>query len=324
MAEYNAADYPRLCTTTFFELLTEVMVGNIPESQKYWSDKKGLIQANLFRALIEASVPSEKNKFPEDLYKTYKPTVSKYLHKANNISEKGLPFERRTFYQVFDNEVLGKQGKYADALQRMNVFCNDYLDLENPIKRDSFAAKLLHLLEADGSIENIDMNDGLHMEEVRFFCDPFGRPMTKKQVIQQSGDIYLPSFLLGLWHFIVAHRIHNIGLDEMSKEVQSEIFSEYSLPAGIHATLTMPTEPADLGGATTDDEEDSSENAESIEGDVVDDDNSDNREDSSEQNTKQDAAQNVHIQIGKFIKGDDKSFNIGTINGPIIYHQGDS
>jgi len=183
-------DCPRLCGGTFFLLLLQAIKQRSKARDRLEGGSDGLKDTDVLIGLIRVAQPDYIAPAPP----TFKQNTSSY--KACEISNGTyLPFADGAFISAFDSSI---KINYPTALTAMSGFVNSLIDTGSTGKHIKLIRALLELVETDQSIANADM----------FYVSQDGIPM-KKSALCAMTDIYLPAFLLGLWHFIVQNRNDN-------------------------------------------------------------------------------------------------------------------
>ena len=88
---------------------------------------------------------------------------------------------------------------YQTPLDEMIAFVNRFLDMSEGIHKDAYLVRaLVDLILQDQSIEFSD----------EFYIGSDGGKM-KKAALGGLTEVCLPSFLLGVWHYVVVYRKDN-------------------------------------------------------------------------------------------------------------------
>lgn len=97
---------------------------------------------------------------------------------------------------AFDEEV---KINYQSVLNRMIGFVNDFIDLGEAVHKDAWLVRaLIDLIRQDQSIDaNAEFYMGRNGEKI------------KKATLGDLSVVCLPSFLLGVWHYVVINRRDN-------------------------------------------------------------------------------------------------------------------
>ena len=184
-------DYPVLCGGTFFTLLLRARKQRTNARAHFKNEYDHLSDHDVLAGLIK--VISREYIIP--LQSSMVSITSKYK-KCDYSNSIHLPFTDQIVIQVFDKKI---QDDYRTPLANMSDFINSFMyTVTNSDENVWLAKALLDLVENDQSIE---------AEQV-FYVQQSGLPLPKSKLISLS-DIFLPSFLLGIWHFIVVNRTDN-------------------------------------------------------------------------------------------------------------------
>jgi hypothetical protein len=195
--------YPKLCGGTFLALLLHARKSPEMYRKRSPSENNNHRDTDMLAELIKISAPDnyEKPKTNSSQYTSFKTITSQY--KSCTIKKSTyLPFLEPTVINDFDNRIKDKD-KYKATLEDMKSFVNNFMNDETkPHENISLVEKLLDLIEFDQSIADSD----------EFFICGDGRSMQKSKLCelsQNSLNVYLPAFLLGIWHFIIVKRTDN-------------------------------------------------------------------------------------------------------------------
>lgn len=184
-------EYPRLCGGTFFTLVLQALRQRMKAREHYSGDSDGLSDPEVLVGLIKVINPDYTDPGKENL----KGTANNY--KACKTSNSAyLPFDDEQVISVFDSEV---KTDYQSALNGMIRFVNDFLDMSETIHKDANLVRaLVDLIQQDQTIKVGDeFYIGLHGEK------------KKKAALGDLKEVCLPSFLLGVWHYVVVNRRDN-------------------------------------------------------------------------------------------------------------------
>lgn len=185
---------PILCGGTFFTLILQAGKQGLNERKKWASKSGALSQGTVLEALIKITTPSYT--ISNDAV-SFKSVVSEY--KSCKISQSGqLPLSDQAIISAFDKRI---KTDYQKTVAVMSDFAVIFLDVD--VKGEWLIKALLELIAADQTILSTD----------EFYIYPDGSKCTKLFLASLS-KFCLPSFLLGLWHFIVTKRTNNsVGKD---------------------------------------------------------------------------------------------------------------
>lgn len=188
--------YPRLCGGTFFTLVLQALRQRMNAREHYDGDCDGLSDPEVLAGLLKVINPDYQNPGKEKLkgmannYKACKTSTSVYL-----------PFDDEQVISTFDDTV---RTSYRCALNGMISFVNTFIDLSKVVRKDvRLVRALVDLIQQDRSVG---------ADEV-LYIGPNGEKK-KKAALGDLEDVCLPSFLLGVWHYVVTNRKDNsIGKD---------------------------------------------------------------------------------------------------------------
>jgi len=184
-------EYPRLCGGTFFTLVLQARRQRMKAREHYSGDSDGLSDPEVLVGLIKVINPDYIDPGKENL----KSTVNNYKAcKTSNSTY--LPFDDEQIISAFDT---GVRTDYQTPLNRMIEFENDFLDLSDTVHKDvKLVCALVDLIQQDQSIgEDTELRIGQNGEK------------KKKAALGDLKEVCLPSFLLGVWHYIVVNRRDN-------------------------------------------------------------------------------------------------------------------
>lgn len=197
---------PRLCGGTVFTLILEARQQRYGVREHFAGDSDGLSEMDTLIGLAQVMVPDLKRPA-----KTREDTVQGNTTEFKICKTAGgkgyYPFSDRQSKKAFDDRV---KGNYAEALKAMCDFVKNFIWVKGSDKQDVNLVKaLLDLIERDDSINNSQV----------FYIMPDGKPVTKQRIDQIDGeDVFLESFLLGVWHYAIMRREGNtIGKATMNE-----------------------------------------------------------------------------------------------------------
>lgn len=175
--------------------------------EHYNSESDGMSDPEVLMGLFKVINPDfqymdkKKLKGAADGFKSCKSKKSVYL-----------PFGDTQEIRAFDKRV---KTDYAEALRSMETFVDDFIDTGDGVKKHvSLVRALADLVLQDGQIKP-------PLDE--FYITPDGR-ITKKAAFGDLDKVYLPAFLLGVWHYAVAVRKDNT--------IGEETYNRWCPPAG--------------------------------------------------------------------------------------------
>ena len=193
-------EYPRLCGGTFFTLVLQALRQRMKAREHYSGDSDGLSDPEVLVGLIKVINPDYTDPGKENL----KVTANNY--KACKISNSTyLPFDDEQVISAFDSKV---KTAYQSVLNRMIGFVNDFLDMSETVHKDvNLVRAIVDLIQQDQTIKAGD----------EFFIGQNGEKK-KKAALGDLKEVCLPSFLLGVWHYIVVNRKDN-GIGKATYDV---------------------------------------------------------------------------------------------------------
>lgn len=187
-------EYPRLCGGTFFTLVLQALRQRMNAREHYDGDSDGLSDPEVLVGLIRVINPAYTDPGKEKLK-----TIANNFKQGGNSRSVYFPFHDDQVINAFDQTV---RVNYQTALNRMIGFVNDFLDMSEPVHKDvNLVRAVVDLIQQDQTIEATD----------EFYVGPNGEKK-KKAALGDLKEVCLPSFLLGVWHYVVVNRKdNNIG-----------------------------------------------------------------------------------------------------------------
>ena len=184
-------EYPRLCGGTFFTLVLQALRQRMKAREHYSGYSDGLSDPEVLVGLIRVINPDYADPGKENL----KGTANNYKAcKTSNSTY--LPFDDEQVLSAFDSVV---RTDYQTALNGMIGFVNDFLDVGETVHKDvNLVRALIDLIQQDQTIKASD----------EFYIGPNGEKK-KKAALGDLKEVCLPSFLLGVWHYVVMNRRDN-------------------------------------------------------------------------------------------------------------------
>lgn len=194
----TSRDYPRLCGGTFFTLVLEALQPRMRAKEHYRGESDGLSDPEVLIGLIKVINPDYVA--PRDPKKALKTKTNEYKA-CKTSSGEYLPFGDTATIRAFDTRV---REDYAATRDAMLGFVERFIDTTPSVAKDELLARaLIDLIDQD---QSIDDNEELYIQE--------GGQKVKKAAIRSLKKVYLPAFLLGVWHYAVVHRPDNsVGQD---------------------------------------------------------------------------------------------------------------
>lgn len=184
-------EYPRLCGGTFFTLVLQALRQRMKAREHYSGDSDGLSDPEVLVGLIRVINPDYVDPGKGNL----KGTANNYKA-CKTSSSTYLPFDDEQVISAFDTEV---KTNYQPVLNRMIAFVNDFLDIGETVHKDvNLVRALVDLIQQDQTIKTDD----------EFYIGANGEKK-KKAALGDLKEVCLPSFLLGVWHYVVVNRKDN-------------------------------------------------------------------------------------------------------------------
>ena len=184
-------EYPRLCGGTFMTLVLQALLQRKKAREHYKGESDKLNDPDVLVGLITVINPDYEDpgkavlKTKANDYKSCKLSTGQYL-----------PFGDKLAIGVFDQRV---RNNYLEARNDMCIFVDSFIETGTKLQKDVRLVKaLIDLIEQDDSIN----------DSVEFMVGENGDAVRKDQLRNQKR-VCLPSFLLGIWHFIVVNRKNN-------------------------------------------------------------------------------------------------------------------
>ena len=184
-------EYPRLCGGTFMTLVIQALLQRKKAREHYKGESDKLNDPDVLVGLITVINPDYKDpgkavlKTKANDYKSCKLSIGQYL-----------PFGDKLAIVVFDQRV---RNNYLEARNDMCIFVDSFIETGTKLQKDVRLVKaLIDLIEQDDSIDDsVELMVGENGDAVR------------KDQLRNLKRVCLPSFLLGIWHFIVINRKRN-------------------------------------------------------------------------------------------------------------------
>lgn len=204
-------EYPRLCGGTFFTLVLQALRQRMKAREHYSGDSDGLSDPEVLVGLIKVINPDYTDPGKENL----KGTANNY--KACKISNSTyLLFDDEQAISAFDFKV---KTTYQTVLNRMIGFVNNFLDTSETVHKDvNLVRAIVDLIQQDQTINAGDA----------FYIGPNGEKK-KKAALGDLKEVCLPSFLIGVWHYVVVNRRDN--------SVGRKTYGQYPVGRGLRRHL---------------------------------------------------------------------------------------
>ena len=179
----------KLCGGTFFTLLLEKK-----KSRK-------ITNPTCLKALVSI-FHSTDDKFEDSTYTSH---TSSYKTCEINHSD-WLVFDNDDYVKVFSDRIYNPS-QYAEVLKGMEKLISDNLSA-NEDRQKELVHDLLELIDADNTIP----------DNAAFFVMKDGKSVQKKRLISNTPELYFPSFILGIWHYIIENVFDNgVGKETLKK-----------------------------------------------------------------------------------------------------------
>ena len=183
--------YPRLCGGTFMTLVIQALLQRKKAREHYKGESDKLNDPDVLVGLITVINPDY-----EDPGKAVLKTKANDYKSCKLSKGQYLPFGDKLAIEVFDQRV---RDNYMAARNDMCIFVDSFIETGTKLQKDVRLVKaLIDLVEQDESID----------DSVEFMVGENGDAVRKDQ-LRNLKRVCLPSFLLGIWHFIVINRKNN-------------------------------------------------------------------------------------------------------------------
>ena len=184
-------DFPCLCGGTFFTLVLQALRQRMSAREHYSGDSDGLSDAEVLVGLIKVIHPDYADPGKEKLK-----TIANNYKRCETSTSVYFPFDDNLIVSAFDKSV---RTDYQTPLNEMIAFVNRFLDMSEGIHKDAYLVRaLVDLILQDQSIGGGD----------EFYIGSDGGKM-KKAALGGLKEVCFPSFLLGIWHYVVVYRKDN-------------------------------------------------------------------------------------------------------------------
>ena len=184
-------EYPRLCGGTFMTLVIQALLQRKKAREHYKGESDKLNDPDVLVGLITVINPDY-----EDPGKAVLKTKANDYKSCKLSKGQYLPFGDKLAIEVFDQRV---RTNYLAARNDMCIFVDSFIETGTKLQKDVRLVKaLIDLIEQDASID----------DSVEFMVGENGDAVRKDQ-LRNLKRVCLPSFLLGIWHFIVINRKNN-------------------------------------------------------------------------------------------------------------------
>lgn len=182
--------YPKLTGGTFFILLTHAKLVGISKRKQQEGVKTDLTDYELLEGLLKIA-QSSHNEFAKS---TMKNNTTQFKN-CEKWCTSWLPFNDQAFIAEFTSEF---KDNYSALLVKMNEYFINYLDYTNSIKMNKLGRAILELISLDDSID----------ENCVFFINDPTLGIPKKSLTPET-NYAIQQLILGVWLFIIQHKIDN-------------------------------------------------------------------------------------------------------------------
>lgn len=190
---YSMDNEIRLSGGVLFALLLRMKQAQPRHSERYNGVSGGCADQDVLLGLTKIITPNKSVSGTEA--KTAKDNTRRFKDCSGNA-----PFFRlndQSFISSFNSSI---QAEYNVLLKRTSDFVNEYMDLDEALKKDLvFVKGVLELLVLDESITN----------EEKFFVLENGQSLTKLEILSGTHIFCFESFLLGMWHYALCEIQNN-------------------------------------------------------------------------------------------------------------------
>ena len=184
-------EHPRLCGGTFMTLVLQALRQRKKAREHYKGESDKLNDPDVLVGLITVINPDYKDpgkavlKTKANDYKSCKLSKGQYL-----------PFGEKLTIDVFDQR---GRNDFLVARHDMCIFVRSFIETGTKLQKDIRLVKaLIDLIKQDESID----------DSTEFLIGENGGAIRKDRLLNLKR-VCLPSFLLGVWHFIVINRKNN-------------------------------------------------------------------------------------------------------------------
>ena len=183
----QTVDY-KLCGGTFFTLLSSARKPLLTKEQNYNGQASGLTEPEMLLDLARVVVPELRKPMDSEL-RTLRDNTRKFKA-CINWGGGTFCFGDSAVNTSFDEKV---KKQYSEVLTAMSAFVEKYLDVRTSTKKDEYLIKAL--------VEVISNDNGIDHDQPFLVCEG-GSALTRDE-ISRVTDVCVPSFLLGIWHFVL-------------------------------------------------------------------------------------------------------------------------
>lgn len=197
-------DSMRLCGGTFLVLLLESRGYRRNARMGSGRAADGKSEPDVFAKLIQTVIPDFQKPSSGRTFNTFTSDY-KLCRKSDSPT---APLTDPCIVRSYNSEVINN---YTDKLSEFSAFLDASIDIEQHGRW--FVAALLDLIEADESIP----------DNAEFFILPNGESVNKDMLAEEE-DYCVPSFLMGVWHYIITRIMDNtIGVSTINRLLPQEM-----------------------------------------------------------------------------------------------------
>lgn len=185
--------YPVLCGGTFFSLLLGARGQRTSKRDNAGGKTDGLLQTELFIELVRIIKPAFNP--PSKL-----PTLKKNVGRYRQCDDNGGTYFAAVFESDYDINKFDERmiNEYNQVLSNMCILVTRFIGED---KIEWLVKALIEVIESDKNIA----------DDIKF--NIYEKAMTKLELLS-GNEIYIPSFLLGIWHYIVMNvKDNTVGKD---------------------------------------------------------------------------------------------------------------
>lgn len=179
----------KLCGGTFFSLLLEKK-----KNRKITNPTCLQALVDIFHVTVDS--------FEDNTYTSH---TSSYKTCELNHSE-WLAFDNEDYVKEFSDRIYSPS-QYMEIVKDMEGFVADCLSA-NEDKQAELVHEILELIDADDTIP----------DNAAFYVMRDGKSVQKKQLVTATPKLYFPSFLVGVWYYIIENVYENTAGKETLKK----------------------------------------------------------------------------------------------------------
>lgn len=252
----QSVDY-KLCGGTFFTLLSSARKPLLTKEQNYSGQASGLTEPEMLLDLARVVVPELREPLASEL-RTLKDNTRKFKA-CINWGGGTFCFGDIAVNTSFTEKV---KSRYSEVLAAMSTFIEKYLDVRTSTKKDEYLIKAL--------VEVISNDDGIAHDQPFYVCED-GSAMTRDEICRVE-EVYVPSFLLGVWHFVLTGIDNNkIGADTYNAWCPPKGRAErvYTAAIGEHSSRSIILRYSETRSDETSKDEDEPDTSETVEAEIL-------------------------------------------------------